>query len=154
MSKECITTFYSAFQKLDYKTMATCYHPDATFKDEVFQLKGKEIADMWEMLCTRAQSFQLHFSDVESTTEHGSAHWEPKYVFSKTGKHVHNIIDATFTFKDGKILTHHDSFNFYAWAKQAFGFTGVLLGWLPFFRKKVVKIANESLRHYIKKTRS
>ena len=50
-----IHTLYSSFAQRDYKTMAECYHPEARFKDEVFELKGNEIAAMWHMLCVRGK---------------------------------------------------------------------------------------------------
>lgn len=46
--------FYSAFQRLDAETMASCYASDIQFSDPVFpNLQGNEAADMWRML-TRA----------------------------------------------------------------------------------------------------
>ena len=42
-----------------------------------------------------------------------------------------NRIDATFALRDGLIRRHHDSFDLWRWLRQALGFKGVLLGWLP-----------------------
>lgn len=43
--------FYSAFQRLDAETMASCYASDIQFSDPVFtNLQGNEAADMWRML--------------------------------------------------------------------------------------------------------
>ena len=48
-----------------------------------------------------------------------------------------NRIQATFTLEDGLIRTHRDAFSFWAWARQAFGPAGLLLGWIPWFQRKV-----------------
>ncbi|MBB1486157.1 nuclear transport factor 2 family protein [Oceanospirillum sediminis] len=148
--KELIETFYTAFQNRDYKTMASCYHPDAYFRDEAFELRGNAPGAMWHMLCERAQGMTLEFSVTESGNK-VTAHWEPKYCFSQTGRPVHNIIDAEFEFQDGKIIRHIDHFNFWRWSRQALGLPGLLLGWSPFLRRKVSKMAMKSLNKFMEK---
>ena len=150
IEKELIQTFYSAFQKRDYKTMASCYHPEASFRDEAFQLKGSDIGAMWHMLCERGVDMEMSFSVTEDAGK-VSAHWEPKYTFSQTGRKVHNIIDAEFEFKDGKIIKHVDHFNFWRWSRQALGAPGLLLGWSSMLQNKVGAMANKSLQSFIRK---
>lgn len=147
MSKETINKFYSAFQALDAETMASCYHPDIEFEDPAFgKLKGEHAANMWRMLCEnqKDKGMTIEF-DVNSDTE---AHWEPKYIFSKTGRSVHNLIDASFEFKEGLIIKHVDVFNLHRWAKQALGFQGLLMGWTGFFRKKLQSQTNYLLKKF------
>lgn len=150
IEKELIQTFYSAFQKRDYKTMASCYHPEASFRDEAFQLKGSDIGAMWHMLCERGVDMEMSFSVTEDAGK-VSAHWEPKYTFSQTGRKVHNIIDAEFEFKDGKIIKHVDHFNFWRWSRQALGAPGLVLGWSSMLQNKVGAMANKSLQSFIRK---
>ena len=95
--------------------MAACYQPDATFRDPVFEVKGGEVADMWTMLCERGRDLTLEWRDVRADDATGAAHWEPRYTFSVTGRPVHNRIDSRFTFRDGKIATHVDSFSLWRW---------------------------------------
>ncbi|MBS1636858.1 MAG: nuclear transport factor 2 family protein [Bacteroidetes bacterium] len=151
-NEQLIHTLYTAFQQKDHKTMGACYHNAATFHDAVFDLKtGKEIRSMWEMLCRQSRDFSLHYNAVKATEQNGSAHWEAQYTFSKTGRTVLNKIDAAFEFKDGLIIKHTDTFNFYNWSKQALGFNGLLLGWTPFLHNKVKRTAEAGLRAFIKK---
>ena len=132
--------------------MGECYHSEATFKDEAFDLKTvAEIRGMWEMLCTRGKDMRVEFKDIKATDDSGSGHWDAYYTFSKSGRKVHNSIDATFEFKDGLILKHRDHFNFYSWSKQAMGTPAVLLGWTGFFRKKVQAGAMEGLKQFMEK---
>jgi ketosteroid isomerase-like protein len=149
-NKTLIEKFYRAFKQKDHQTMAECYHPDAYFKDEAFELKGKEIGAMWHMLCVRGKDMTMEFSVAESD-ENVSAHWEPKYSFSQTGRLVHNIIDAEFEFKEGKIIKHIDRFNFWSWSRQALGAPGLLLGWTPLLRKKVSTMAMGNLKKFMLK---
>ena len=44
----------------------------------------------------------------------------------ETGNAVLNRIDARFTFRDGKIIRHEDSFDLWKWAGQALGMKGKL----------------------------
>jgi ketosteroid isomerase-like protein len=149
-NKELINTFYSAFQKKDHQTMAQCYHPEAYFRDEAFELAGQEIGSMWHMLCARGKDMTMEFSVTEKDGKI-SAHWEPKYSFSQTGRPVHNIVDAEFEFRDGKIIKHIDRFNFWSWSRQALGAPGMLLGWTPLLRNKVSKMAMENLKKFMQK---
>jgi ketosteroid isomerase-like protein len=148
--KALVETFYQAFQQKDYKTMTDCYHPDVYFRDEAFELTGKAVGAMWHMLCERGADMKMNYS-VKEENDVVTAHWEPTYTFSQTGRFVHNIVDAQFEFKDGKIIKHIDQFNFWRWSRQALGFTGTVLGWAPILRKKVNAMASISLSKFIEK---
>ena len=129
---ELIHSFYAAFQRRDHRAMAACYAPDAEFHDPVFtHLSGRRVAAMWRMLCERATDLRFEVDDVRVSAETGSAHWEAWYTFSQTGRHVHNRVNASFQFQDGKIRRHTDVFDLHAWARQALGLKGLLLGWAP-----------------------
>lgn len=135
---ELIHAFYTAFAKRDAAGMAACYHTDIHFSDEVFiGLTGARAAAMWRMLCERGKDLRIEFRDVGADDSRGHAHWEAWYTFSATGRPVHNIIDARFEFRDGKIIRHLDSFDFPAWASQALGPMGKLLGWSSFLKNRV-----------------
>lgn len=147
-----ITRFYEAFQQRDHAGMAACYHPNVHFADPVFpDLSGWRAGAMWHMLCERGKDLRLEFSQVQANGAQGSAHWEAFYTFSATGNTVHNVIDAAFVFQDGLIIDHRDSFNLYAWARQALGLKGRLLGWLPPVQNAVRKQANAGLEAFIAK---
>jgi ketosteroid isomerase-like protein len=140
--KNIIENFYQAFAELDAEKMTNCYHNDISFYDPAFGLlKGEKAKNMWRMLChnQKGKNFIVKASQIkyDSKNKIGTAHWEAHYIFSQTGKNVHNIIDAEFEFKDGKIIKHIDKFNLHKWAKQALGFKGVLLGGTNFFKKKL-----------------
>jgi hypothetical protein len=142
--------FYESFGRLDPAPMVTSYAPDAHFSDPVFvDLRGAEIGGMWRMLAARAKGFSLEFRDVEADDRAGRAHWEAHYVFSKTGRAVHNVIDATFTFSGGKIARHVDSFDLWRWAGMALGPSGTLLGWAPFLQNKIRSEARRGLDAFL-----
>ena len=134
--------------------MMEWYHDDITFEDPAFGvLHGEEAKNMWRMLCQAQQGkeFKVIVSNIEYTSKSGKARWEAYYTFSKTGRKVHNIIDASFTFRDGKIINHKDYFSLYRWAKQAMGFKGFLLGWTAFFKKKLNQQTRFLLSEFQKK---
>lgn len=144
-----IETFYKAFQNLDAEGMVACYHDEIEFHDPAFgTLKGVNAKDMWKMLCKNAKDLKVEFSAISANEKTGTAHWEAWYTFSQTGKKVHNIIDAKFEFKDGKIIKHHDAFNLHRWAKQALGFKGFLLGGTSFFQGKLQQQTNKLLSKF------
>jgi ketosteroid isomerase-like protein len=147
-----IERFYSAFQKRDGDGMAACYAPDVKFGDEVFpDLQGDRAKGMWKMLCARAADLRVEFRDVQATDTEGSAHWDAYYTFVATGRKVVNRIDAKFKFKDGMISEHKDAFDFYAWARQALGPMGLMLGWTPMVKNKVRRTAAQNLDKFMSK---
>ena len=148
--EELINSFYTSFQKLDATAMVGCYHPDVRFSDPVFPALSKaEVGEMWKMLCTQAKNFELTFTSIEANDQVGTAHWEAQYDFSATGRRVHNKIEAKFEFRDGKIIKHTDTFNFWKWSSMALGPVGFLLGWTPLLQKKVQKQARGRLEKFM-----
>ena len=152
MSNSIIERFYTAFKEQNAAEMAACYHPDVIFNDPAFKnLNYQEVSAMWEMLIKRADgNLSIEHHSVMEDNELGQCTWEAEYEFSKTGNAVHNIIHATMQFKDGKIIRHDDHFNFWKWSKMALGLPGALLGWTPYLRGKVQKMARKSLDVYLK----
>lgn len=149
MSGEVISRLYEAFAVRDHAAMARCYTPDARFSDPVFtDLRGAQVAAMWRMLCQRATDLRITYSDISADGNSGAAHWEAWYTYSATGRPVHNVIEATFTFRDGLIAAHHDHFDLYRWTRQALGSTGVLLGWTPVLQSAVRRKAAVALARF------
>ena len=137
-NEELINRFYSAFQRQDAETMASCYADEVRFSDPVFtDLQGKNAADMWRMLTSRAQNFSLTFDGVRADDKQGQAHWIATYTFSQTGRKVINDIHANFTFSNGKIVRHQDHFDLWKWSRQALGTKGLLLGWTPLVKNAI-----------------
>lgn len=152
--KQLLETFYTAFKNLDAESMVNCYHDEVVFEDPAFGiLKGDHAKNMWRMLCKsqKGKDFKITFSNIEANDYKGSAHWEAFYTFSKTGRKVHNVIEAHFEFKDGKIIKHTDDFNLHKWAKQAMGFKGLLLGNTKFFKVKLNAQTNHLLSRFEEK---
>ena len=145
---QVLATFYQAFKNKDYHTMIACYHPDAVFHDAVFDLQGKQIGAMWHMFC-EGGDLTIDFGGITADDHTGQGHWDAYYTFSLTGRKVHNSIDSQITFSDGKILRHHDHFNFWRWSRQAFGPVGLVLGWTPVLRNRVRRAAGTRLQQFI-----
>ena len=127
-----IGRFYAALARRDAPAMIACYAPDATFSDPAFPaLDAAGVAAMWTMLCARGKDLAVVASDIEADAATGRAHWVATYTYSATGRRVLNRIDATFRFRDGRIVRHEDRFDLWRWLRQALGLKGTLLGWLP-----------------------
>jgi limonene-1,2-epoxide hydrolase len=152
---EIIQKFYAAFAELDPARMSHCYAEEVVFNDAVFSLRGRrEVMAMWTMLCDSVRAngrdvWRLELVEHGASGNRGTARWEPYYRFSATGRLVHNVIRATFEFRDGLIVRHDDSFDFYRWSRQAFGPVGWALGWTPLLRSKVRAQAAKNLAKYL-----
>lgn len=152
---ELIKRFYEAFQRLDGEAMAQCYAPDIEFSDPVFgTLRGREAGDMWRMLTARADDFSLHFSDIKTIGQTGTARWVAAYRFSQTGRKVINRVESRFVLRDGFVFEQHDVFDLYRWSRQALGVKGALLGWTPFVQNKIREQACHGLRSFRKQAQA
>jgi len=149
---ELIQRFYTAFDRKDGDAMAACYAPDARFSDPVFgELRGAEPGAMWRMLTAQARDLSVelveHATDPAAGT--GDARWIARYTFTQTGRPVTNDVRARFRFAGGLIAEHDDAFSFHAWARQALGAPGLLLGWTPMLRASVRRRARGSLERFM-----
>ncbi len=130
--------------------MQGCYHDEAAFHDPVFgNLNSKEVQAMWDMLLRSGKDLRVAYHDVTANSEVGSCIWEAWYTFSMTGRKVHNIIQANFEFRDGKIYRHRDIFDFWRWSQMALGMPGLLFGWTPMLRKNVSNAARNNLAKFM-----
>jgi len=148
-NKATIERFYAAFGDCNGSAMTACYAPGAHFRDPAFgDLEGDDIGAMWRMLTGRATDLVIELHEHEAGDESGSAHWIARYTFS-TGRPVVNDIQAKFRFDAaGRIEDHVDDFDFRSWAKQALGFKGTLVGFLPPLRAKARAQALGQLEDY------
>jgi len=151
IKEEILNRFYSAFQRLDYKTMQDCYSEDPVFSDPVFGLlKGNQVRAMWEMLCKNARDFSLTYSDIEILDhEYATCRWVATYTFSKTGHKVTNRIKAFVRINEGRITEHSDAFRLSTWIGQALGWKGILFGWTNFMKRAVQKQARRGLERFM-----
>jgi ketosteroid isomerase-like protein len=149
-NEQLINQFYTAFQNKDYTVMQACYADHAKFSDPVFvDLNAGEVRAMWEMLCKNGKDLKLTFDQVQVNGNIVTANWTAIYTFSKTGKKVKNKINASFTIENGLIVSHKDQFDLYAWGRQAFGFTGWIIGWTDVFRNKIQETAMKNLAKFM-----
>ena len=151
-TRALVERFYAAMARRDAESMAACYSDDAVFTDPVFgELRNGAVRDMWRMLLGRSSgdmTIEVTYlgSAGDGTTQQVLA--RISYTFSRTGNRVVNEIATWMKFRDGRIVQQVDDFDFFAWARQAFGATGWLAGWMPWFRRKVQREAAAGLARY------
>ena len=122
----------------------------------MFALQGAEqIGAMWQMVCQTIRNggqavWRLETHEVEAAGgERGSARWEARYRSGAAGRMVHNVVEAEFTFEDGLIVTHAESYDFWRWSRQALGSTGLMMGWTPMLRNQVRRQAQGKLERFL-----
>jgi ketosteroid isomerase-like protein len=138
--------FYQAFAARDAVSMNALYHPEARFHDPVFRsLDAREVRAMWTMLLAQGRDLRVTHRILHEDDGSGRVQWEARYTFSATGRPVHNRVTAEFTFRDGLILTHTDTFSLWHWSRQALGTPGLVLGWSPLIANAVHRKARKAL---------
>lgn len=145
-----IIEFYQAFKDKDAEKMTSFYAENIDFEDAAFgKLHGEEAKKMWRMLIVKGKDLEIEYSNIRFENGVYKAHWDAEYTFSATRRKVNNHIDAEFIFnEEGKIVKHHDSFDFHLWASQAFGFVGKVFGRTNFFHQTFQKKAKKLLKEY------
>ncbi len=150
MSTELIERLYQGLRTLDGDTMAACYTADARFEDPAFGvLTGDRVGGMWRMLSAGSDGIEVDLSEVRVAGDEGSARWTARYTFKPTGRPVVNRVTARFRFEHGLISDHVDTFSFHAWAKQALGPVGFVLGGTPLLRNRVRSQALRNLERFL-----
>ena len=145
-NEQVVRKFYEAFDARSADGMNANYAPDVVFEDPAFgRLEGQQVFSMWQMLCSRARELSVSANNIFTDDKAGSAHWEAKYLFGPHQRPVHNVVQANFIFRDGKIIEHVDTFSLWKWSSMAVGLTGTLLGWSPFFKSTIQKSTRRQL---------
>ena len=152
---QALERFYRAFDACDATTMNALYAPDATFRDPAFgSLDGDQVRAMWTMLTGQAKDLSIVARDIVADDEGGSAHWTAKYTFGATGRHVVNEVDATFRFREGRVVEHVDRFSFWRWSRQALGPAAFVMGSNPLGHALVTRRARAQLDAFMARTPS
>lgn len=150
-ARDVATRFYEHFQKRDGAGMAALYSDDAVFSDPAFpDLKGEQVGRMWRMLTSRGRDLELTFEPPVAEGPWQRVAWTARYTFSATGKKVVNHVVGRLRIVDGRIVEHRDEFDFAAWAAQAFGLVGRVLGGTGFFQRFVQGKGGKALADYRK----
>ena len=145
-----IEALYAALDRGDGEAMAGLYAPQATFTDPVFVgLSDGEPGDMWRLLTARAPDMSVELVGREAEADRGMAHWVARYTFGQTGRPVVNDVRSVFRFDgSGRIVDQQDDFDFWRWARQALGRSGLLLGWTPVLQHQVRDRARAGLEAF------
>ncbi len=145
---EVAHAFYQSMARRDTGAMARFYDAQSTFSDPAFPaLKGSQVPSMWSGLLSRASdAFSVSYEVKSVNGNTVEVHWVATYPFSRTGRQVVNRITSHLTVEGDVIRAQKDEFDFWAWSRMAFGPVGMLLGWAPFFQKKVQREAARVLK--------
>ena len=108
--------FFDAFKAHDLETLKSMYRPDATFKDDMFDLSSREsIMKMWSGAPPFAK-FDVQF--LETKSGEVKTRWTADYEMF--GNKVHNVIDSTMRFDaSGRVVSQREHWDEQKWMSQA-----------------------------------
>lgn len=149
-SEKIIHQLYTSIANGALSDIDACYASTVKFHDPVFgTLKGPEVPKMWKMLIERSKgNLAIDYTIIKSDAHKASAQWIATYTFGKNKRQIKNTIQSEFYFKDGLIIKQNDDFDIWTWSRQAFGFSGFLLGWTGYMQNKIHKKAKLALKDY------
>ena len=151
---ELLQRLFSALDRHDHWAMAACYHPEATFRDIAFDLRGRrQIHSMWHMICEG--DIRVKFKVAHADDHEGRLRLVDTYTFgairlaAKRGRLVRNVVTCQLRFRDGLIIEHRNTCDARAWAKAALGGPiGFFAGRMRFLRSWK---ARRNLRDFVEK---
>ena len=109
---------------------------------------------MWRMLCARGKDLPSSRASIEADDGARPRALERDATrIGRRGGRVDNDIDATFAFRDGRIVGHVDRFDLWRWATQALGLSGRVLGFTPLLAPLVRKQAASALAAWRRRER-
>lgn len=166
LTSQTLHRFFTALAERDSQGMLNCYAHGVRFEDPVFNLNGEsEIMGMWALLFghvglarerknksqrDRPTVWAVEFHTVKTLNNHGSVRWEATFRYAPTGRVVHNGVYSQFRFdEDGLILSQRDNFDFWRWARQAYGIVGMMIGWTPMMWDHAREQAEVSLQEVL-----
>jgi len=145
INTEKVKEFYEALSRNDYEALIRLYHPDATYTDELFSFKGKEIHALWYAATRPAMKLEVECLAIEEVNDRVQTKWKMGYTLDVINSRIELEEIGIFVFEGEKIMEHSDEYNFREWCTQAFGIIGTLLGWSSWLRNRVRKQARKSV---------
>ncbi|KEO83655.1 nuclear transport factor 2 family protein [Tumebacillus flagellatus] len=145
-NKQLLIDFFTAIQNNDVQALSDCYHENVHDSDDILDdLYGEDARAMlnW-VVSTRERARVLGFRILDVTETHGRARWELEYRSARSGRLRHREIESEFRFENGKIVWHHDYFDWGRWARRAFGPHGTFVSWRP-----IVNRVEERVEHVV-----
>ena len=149
-------TFFAAFKTRNHEGMNGLYaHTEnVVFSDPIFvDLDIDETLSMWLMLLGgKSPKWDFAYEIVSVEGEKVTIDWMADYVYTQTGRDVHNVVRTEMIVRDGKIFSQRDNWDLCAWTTQAFPYVvGKPMCLLPDLT--IRKIARKKLAEFMEKNR-
>ena len=137
---------FSAAQAKDVEKIKHCYAPDAEILNQFAgRLTGDEIAKAWEGLFREALEFDLRFRVETAGFDGAIVTWTICCTSARSLRRFNLPGTTLLTFSAAGVQRQVDRCDYSTWSRQAFGFGGRILSWLPGWGRWV----RSSIRHGI-----
>lgn len=152
-NQDLLLKFYHSFSLGKAEDMISCYHDDIEFEDPAFgKLKGERAKNMWRMLLSNKDAdLRVEYNNIKANDSNGKVSWKADYFYGQFKRPITNHVEATFEFKDGKIIKHKDDFDLWNWTMQSLGMIGYVLGWSSYMKNKINTKTSRLLTEYMDK---
>jgi hypothetical protein len=137
---------FSAAQAKDIDKITHCYAPDAMVLNQLAgRLTGDDIRRAWEAFFREALEFDLRFRVEAAGFDGAIVAWTVRCTSARRQRRF-SLPGTTFlTFSVAGVERQVDRCDYSTWSRQAFGFGGRILVWLPSWGNWV----RDNIRHGI-----
>ena len=131
-----LARFFGALAARDTARLANCYHPLVTYSSPVFpDLRGVLPVAMWRLALERATDLRVDWDVAFADPRKAQVKWTGRWLDGTSERRL--AVASTLSIWDGRIVRHVDEFRFPAFAAQAVGLPGRLLGWHGPWRRRL-----------------
>lgn len=128
-------TVLQALKAGDADSLAAAYAPDARMSSPILGLlEGAEIDEALRAHLRRNRGWRFDFRIDNAAPGAAEASWRASYLFCATNRQIEIEGRSRFLFGAHGVELQEDRFNLRDWSRQALGFSGVVLSYLPGWR--------------------
>jgi hypothetical protein len=123
---------FTAAQAKNVEKIMRCYAPDAVLLNQLAgRLTGDDIRKAWEALFREALEFDLQYRVETAGFDGAIVAWTLRCTSSRSLRRFCLPGTTLLTFAAAGLERQVDRCDYSAWSRQAFGFGGRILIWLP-----------------------
>jgi heat-inducible transcriptional repressor len=139
-----VARFFGALAARDAAGLARCYHPLVSYSSPLFpDLRGPLPAAMWRLGLARADRLQVRWDVVFADPRKAQVNWTARWADGSAQRRL--TVATTLAIWDGRVVRQVDEFRFPAFAAQALGLPGQLLGRVGPWRRSVQRRARAAV---------
>jgi uncharacterized protein len=140
---ECL---FAALRSRNAAAAGAFYDKDAVFSSPVIgDVRGADVRTLWQAIFAATRDNTLSFTIVDLGLTSARVEGLATYSLVASGRPVISEFSSVLHIRDLRVLFHDETFDAWAWARMAFGPTGLMLGWSKAWHRHIAHDVRASI---------